>query len=203
MTKTSKRQQIPRWYERERWMYADDRQSLKKYAEFLRLFPWKLYGTFTFAHKIGDDEADWQFASFIDCLERALKANVAHVRGAEKRFSGCGKPASRRHFHVVLTSTADLRKSLVEALWVLLTQNREDGAKVEVYDGCEDAVYYILKKMNTVHGEWDHRNLQLFHPQGNTLPLNTRQRRTFQRHQARLLAQDHRCERKPVAADCT
>ncbi len=92
-----------RWYERENLPYAADWKLVEGYADWLKLVEWKLFCTFTFAGKVSDAHANRGFDEFIDGLERHVKCDVGYVRGDERRFSGCGKPASGRHFHALLT----------------------------------------------------------------------------------------------------
>jgi hypothetical protein len=110
-------QNLARWYERERWPYTADRQIVEKYATWLRRIPWKLFCTFTFASRVSDQQADNVFAEYINQLEKFYRSDIGYVRGDEKRLSGCGKPASGRHFHALLTSAAPLHPFFVESIW--------------------------------------------------------------------------------------
>jgi hypothetical protein len=181
----------PRWYERENALYLADREKVEQYAAFVKLVPWKLYGTFTFAWRVTDAQAENTFAEFINRLERHLKSDVGYVRGAEKRVSGCGKPASGRHFHALLTSPTNVEPLLVEALWTSIAATEYSGAHVEPYNNTGNAASYVLKLMHHPDGEWSHRKLHLFHPDANNQHLNARRRRTLQRHQARVKASAH------------
>ena len=40
------------WYDQANWPYAGDRRTADGYAAWVRLVPWKLFGTFTFAWKV-------------------------------------------------------------------------------------------------------------------------------------------------------
>jgi hypothetical protein len=103
----SKRQwDCQRWYEV--MPVQRDIESVQRYAEWLALLPWQVYGTYTFAWAVSDAQADKVFAAFINRLEFELGAPIGFVRGDEKRWSGCGMPASPRHFHVMMASTATL-----------------------------------------------------------------------------------------------
>ena len=89
--------------------YASNRALTREYAAWLERIPWQLYCTLTFAWRVSDPQALKTFNSYIDRLERALRSSVTYIRGDEKRFSGCGKPASGRHFHVVMASRVVIR----------------------------------------------------------------------------------------------
>jgi hypothetical protein len=113
--------------------YAASRKAVQECSTWLKQVPWQLFCTLTFAWKVSDQQAIAIFKKFIDQLERLLKNNVCHVRGNEKRFSGCGKPACGRHFHVLLASNALMTPAIVERLWTSMAGQRPDkaGALVE------------------------------------------------------------------------
>src|SRR5581483_9712002 len=93
--------------------YQRDLEILHAYGEFLKEFRWQLFCTFTFAWPVSDVQADRVFKAFIDRLEAKTGGCLGYVRGDEKRFSGCGMPASPRHFHVLMTSETYLDPGLV------------------------------------------------------------------------------------------
>jgi Ssp1 endopeptidase immunity protein Rap1a len=156
-----------RWYEREHTPYAADRKLVEEYAHWVKEIDWKLFGTFTFAWRVSDQQAEKIFAAFIDRLERTLKADVGFVRGDEKRPSGCGRPACGRHYHALLASAAPMEAAAVEWLWMSMAGNRsyDAGAKVEPYDPARNGAEYLMKFINKVDGDWAFRKLQLFHPE--------------------------------------
>jgi hypothetical protein len=176
-----------RWYERERLPYAVDRRVVKQYADWLNVVPWKLFCTFTFAWKVSDPQADKVFAEFINRVEKALRCDVGYVRGDEKRFSGCGKPACGRHFHALLTCAAPVSHLYIEAVWMSMAGNRSDcaGAKVEPYDPTKNGAAYVLKFVNQADGDWTFRKLHLFHSSVSLRKIDKRLRRSLRRHRAR------------------
>ena|SRR3989442_3656454 len=181
-------EKVARWYERERWPYAIDRKKVEEYARWLKQIEWKLFCTFTFAWKVSDPQAERIFAEFTNRLERALKCDVGFVCGAEKRFSGCGKPACARHFHSLVTCPAPVNPYYVEGLWMSMAGNRSDyaGAQVQAYDPTRNGAEYVLKFINKVEGDWTFRKLQLFHPEARSLQTVTKRlRRHLRRHKAR------------------
>jgi hypothetical protein len=186
----TKKEQPTHWYEQSCWPYASAHQTVEQYATWLSVVPWQLICTLTFAWKINDQRADKVFAGFIDRLETVIKGNIAFVRGDEKRFSGCGKPACARHFHTLFASEKPLDPSVVEVLWKSMAGNRSDdaGAQVKPYDPAQNGASYILKSINSQYGDWAFRKLYLFHPEARSLQtMNKRLRRNLRRQHARAL----------------
>jgi hypothetical protein len=175
-----------RWYEREHWPYMVDRERVEAYAHWLKQVRWRLFGTFTFAWRVSDQQADKTFAEFINRLERHLKCDIGYVRGDEKRFSGCGKPACARHYHVLLATAAQVSPGLVEAIWMSMAGNRSDnaGAVVKPYNPKLNGVSYVLKLITQPEGNWESRKLHLFHPSVSVGSVTSRMRRHLRRHPA-------------------
>jgi hypothetical protein len=149
---------------------------------------WKFFCTFTFAWKVSDLQAEKTFAVFKDRLERTLRCEVCIVRGDEKRFSGCGKPASGRHFHALLTCVAPVQATFIESLWTSMAGNRADGAGalVEQYNANENGARYVLKYVYQPEGNLALKNLELFHPEARgSQKMNKRWRRRLKRFNAR------------------
>jgi hypothetical protein len=175
-------------YEREYRNRAACRKAIAHCAEWIKLVPWDLFCTFTFAWKASDQQADEAFARFINQLERKLRSDVGYVRGDEKRFSGCGKPACGRHFHVLLTSAAIMASKDVEELWTSVAGQRSDdaGALVVPFNPSLNGVAYVLKLINQAGGDWSFRNLHLFHPSATPEMFKLRWRRHLRRHRSRV-----------------
>ncbi len=157
------------------------------YTAWLGLIPWQLFCTFTFCWPVSDPQALNVFNGFVNRLERYLRGPVAYVRGDEKRFSGCGKPAAPRHYHVVLTAHRRIDPSFVTDLWMSLAVRRKNGAgaDVRIYDPALPGVAYILKFINEPDGDWGFRNLDLFLDAIEFTHPNHRQRRRMLRHKNR------------------
>lgn len=183
---TTEARSAGRWYERENWPYVADRAITEDYAEWLNEVDWKLFCTFTFAGRVSDPYAIKTFEKFINRLEFSLKCDVGYARGDEKRFSGCGKPASPRHFHALLTCTAEASSKFVEDLWTSMAGNRVDGAGalVKPYDASLDGASYAMKRINQSEGGWDFGKLHLFHPSVREQKITKRMRRHLRRHPA-------------------
>lgn len=186
MNSTTKWQQ-PKWYDRDNWPYESDRKFVKEYAWWIKEVAWQLFCTFTFAWPVSDQQADKTFDEFINRLQRMIKADVAFVCGSEKRFSGCGKPACGRHFHVLLASAARMHPAVVKYLWQSMAGNRSDdaGAKVEPYDSHGNGAEYVVKYAPEADFQWKFKNLELFHPARGLLDMTAHSRRHLRRHKAR------------------
>jgi hypothetical protein len=174
-----------KWYERPYWLYTEDKQTMAAYAEWFKSVEWKLFATFTFGSQHSDERADWKFKEFINSLEREIKADIIYVRGDEKRFSGCGKPACMRHFHVILTSAAPLDPFFVECRWKDIAGHRHDGADVYPFDSGLPGVQYVFKMMNQPYGEWKAENLHLAFQMVRE-KITARVRRHIKRHEHRM-----------------
>jgi hypothetical protein len=181
--------EMNKWYDRQHMPYTADHNTAQDYADWINQIPWKLFCTFTFAWRVSDVQADKTFHEFINRLEHYLKCDVGYVRGDEKRFSGCGKPASGRHYHVLLTAAAPINPIYVELLWMSMAGTRQDlgGAKVDCYQAQLNGPSYVMKMINHVHGDWGFRNLHLFHPKITLEKPDRRMRRHLRRHQARKI----------------
>jgi hypothetical protein len=185
------RENAIRRYERENRPYGADPKIVAAYAAFFMRVKWQLFCTFTFGSRLAtfgsqlsDEEANRRFAEFINLLEHWYKADIVYIRGDEKRFSGCGKPGSPRHFHAVMTSAAPLHPPVVASLWTHMVGNWDDGADVQSYDADRNGIGYVLKKMDQQHGDWTFYKLHLVLPV-NVKDLNRQKRRNLRRHEAR------------------
>jgi hypothetical protein len=176
------------WYDRQRWTYMADRIMAENYATFFRQIPWQLFCTFTFAWPVSDPQADAVFSGFINSIEHHYRSDVGFVRGDEKRSSGCGKPASPRHYHALLACAVPVSLGYVADLWMSIAGHRSDGAgaKVDIYDPDKNGASYALKLINQPGGDWTlSRNLYLFLPAATIEVKGKRMRRHSLRHSAR------------------
>jgi len=167
-------------------LYEKYKKDVGEYADWFKQVKWRFFGTFTFAWKVSDQQAKKDFNGFIDRLESLLKCDVGYVRGDEKRFSGCGKPASARHFHAILTCVAPASSEFIAELWMSMMGRRSNGAGALVlpYDPNLNGVSYVLKQINQPDGDWDFRKLHLFHPLAGEEKVTKRLRRYLRRHPA-------------------
>ncbi len=159
-----------RWYEV--MPVHRDIESVQQYAEWLAPVPWQVYATYTFAWRVSDAQADRDFNAFIDYLEFELGAPIAFVRGDEKRYSGCGMPATPRHYHVLMASTATLDPLRLVDRWRAFggsgrlkfngIDHEYDSAKVTDHFDPRQKLEYTLKFINETDGDWVHRNLHFF-----------------------------------------
>ena len=166
-------------------MYAS-RGDLREYVVWLQSVPWQLFATFSFVWPVSDAQAAQVFKAFMNRLEKSLRCPIAYVRGDEKRFSGCGKPAVPRHYHVLLAAAVRLDPTYVADTWMRMAGFRANGggANVRAYDPSGNAIAYTLKFISEPDGNWDSRNLDLY-LLSPTVEINHRIRR-------RLARQAHR-----------
>lgn len=179
---------MPKWYERECRSYIQDQQAIDEFALWLKKIQWKFFCTFTFAWRVSDGQAEKVFDAFIDRLECHSRCEICFVRGDEKRFSGCGMPASARHFHVLMTCVAHVHSEFIKSLRMSMGGNRADGAGAQVkeYNPNKNGVRYVLKHIYQPEGNLAFRNLELFHPEARaSQTMNKRWRRRLKRSNAR------------------
>jgi hypothetical protein len=164
--------------QRQHW---DDHKQL---VEWLRQVPWQIFCTLTFAWSVSDAQADRVFAAFVDRMERQLRCPLTYIRGDELRFSGCGKPAAPRHYHVLFAAELKLKPHWVANIWMGLAGARANraGAEVSEYDPNRDALAYTLKFIYQPDGDWSFKNLDLFIASANVRSANCRARRRISRH---------------------
>jgi hypothetical protein len=158
------------------------RDDLEQLVEWLGQVPWQICGTLTFAWSVSDPQADRVFAVFVDRMERQLRCPLTYVRGDELRFSGCGKPAAPRHYHVLFAAECKLNPHWVADNWMALAGARANraGAHVCEYDPKRNALAYTLKLIYQPNGDWSFKNLDLFISGANL--GSCRARRRISRH---------------------
>jgi len=160
------------------------RDDLKQHVEWLRGVPWQIFCTLTFAWSVSDAQAHRVFTAFVDRMERHLRCPLTYIRGDELRFSGCGKPAAPRHYHVLFAAERQLEPHWVATTWTALAGARANGAGAHVceYDPNRNAIAYTLKLINQPNGDWSFKNLDLFIGAANIRNGNCRARRRIFRH---------------------
>ncbi|MFP5205901.1 MAG: hypothetical protein ACLGSH_11140 [Acidobacteriota bacterium] len=178
---------LTRYYDRPNMPYSSDRTMVRAYSDWLRPIPWQLFCTFTFPKRVSDQEAVKTFDEFIAELESFYNSDIAYVRGDEKRFSGCGKPASPRHFHALFACDERLSASYITFRWSEKVGERSVGesASIVPYAPQLGGVYYVLKSINQPHGDWAMHKLDHFLPNREPICSNWRARRHLRRRLAR------------------
>jgi hypothetical protein len=158
--------------------------DLKQHVEWLSQVPWQVFCTLTFAWRVSDAQANRVFTVFVDRMERYLRCPLTYVRGDERRFSGCGKPAAPRHYHVLFAAECKLETYWVAGMWTALAGARVEGAGAHVceYDPNRNALAYTLKLINQPNGDWSFKNLDLFISGANLHGASHRARRRISRH---------------------
>jgi hypothetical protein len=162
--------------------------DLQSYVAWLQKVPWQLFCTFTFAWRVSDPQADAVFKSYISRLECSLRCPITYIRGAEKRFSGCGKPGAPRHFHALLGAACHLNPRPISDAWIDMAGRRENGAgaDVRIYDRSLGGLAYTLKFINRAGGDWQFHNLDLFLYPRDSSNTSCKQRRRLSRQARRL-----------------
>jgi hypothetical protein len=158
------------------------------YVQWFQGISWQLFCTFTFAWKISDVRAALVFRAFMNRLEKSLHCPIAYVRGDEKRFSGSGKPAVPRHYHVILAAAVRLDPTYIANTWMQMAGFRANGAGAKVcpYDPNGNAIAYCLKFIFQPDGDWDFKNLDFYLSPVSAMNTNRRQRRRLLRHAQRI-----------------
>jgi len=161
------------------------------YANWLSVIPWQLFATLTFARPVGDARATQVFGGCVDRMEQYFRCPLVYVRGDERRFSGCGMPSIRRHFHVLFAAAVPLGPRVCSRYL------DPDGRKPEERRGCgcsnlrsdRGALAYSLKQIFEIDGDWSFANLDLYLPNPGA-HRSARTRRRLARHAKRALVAD-------------
>jgi len=174
------------------------RKTTAAYEHWLRQVPWQLFVTLTFAYQVSDAQASRIFAEFINRAEAHVRAPIAYVRGDEKRYSGCGKPAAPRHYHLLMASTAPLPADWLRATWEAMAGRRQNGAGGDFrrYDPDRGGIRYVLKTIGYDGGDWAPRNLEFFLPAKTSVDgrlKNHRERRRESRQLRRVETVSRAC----------
>jgi hypothetical protein len=166
----------------------NQRQQVSVYTNWLRTIPWQLFVTLTFAWRVADAQAEQVFTTFVDRLERHFRCPLVYVRGDERRFSGCGMPAIRRHFHALFAAAVPLARAVVHDTWIEMAGSGKNqaGADVRIYDPKRGALSYSLKTIFDADGDWSMDNLDLY-LRNPSKQSNARDRRRRARHAKRVL----------------
>jgi len=169
-----------------------DKGRVSDYASWLAVIPWQLLATLTFAWRVGDVQAIQVFRGFVDRAERHYRCPLVYVRGDERRFSGCGMPLIRRHFHVLFAAAVSLDPTFVRDIWIQMAGSRKNdaGADVRIYDSDRGGLAYSLKNIFEQDGDWSFANLDLCLPISQAY-ANARARRRQVRHANRVFQAEH------------
>lgn len=160
------------------------------YAHWFGKVPWQLFGTLTFVWSVSDPQAVKVFDAFINLIERSLRCPITYLRGDEIRFSGCGKPAAPRHFHVLLAAAVPLDSKFIAKAWMRMAGfgANGEGAKVDAYDPKKNGIGYCLKLIFQPDGDWAFKNLDFYLCPPEAMNRNRRQRRRLLRNAQRMFS---------------
>jgi hypothetical protein len=171
------------------------------YGDWFRTFRWDWFVTLTFGCELRNKAAEMVLVRFVDELEQKVKAPISYLAAREEgSYSGCGKPAIRVHFHLLVGCAAPLTASTISDLWNLprFGGKRVKGASAHVvpYDPLQGAAYYCFKHLSAVKkdnndDDWSEHHLELVslvRPASYATSAKTRQR--WKRQQQRYAAMD-------------
>ena len=133
--------------------------TCEKYGEWLAGYDWRAYFTGTFRKEIGPECAKKWLANFLYELQTEIRGAVACVSALEGKWSGCGRPGSRFHWHILLAAAPWLTESLLDAAKPLWEKLYGD-AVLEQYEKRQSAAYYIMKQISDPNFEYELFNLE-------------------------------------------
>lgn len=161
-------------------------------GEWFRHWSWNWWVTLTFDHVISGDGASAVFDEYLNELERHLRAPVSCLIGREdENDSGCGMPAVRVHFHLLMAAGVYFPKAAITGLWKLPRfggyRTAGESPYVRPYDPNKGAANYTLKFQKDPAWDVGYRHLDLLSPRApKSAATSSRQRRRLSRRDARL-----------------
>ena len=166
-------------------------EGRKNLGDWLRGWDWRWWVTLTSSRDLAPDEADALLDDCLGELEAVFHDSLTCMIGQEqKTYSGCGKPAGRVHFHLLIGSAVNLPASAI-VNWRQQSKfggsrTSGAGAYVRSYDPNRGAVSYLLKFMADPAWDVRFRSLELLSPQTPiSSATSSRMRRRLQRCEER------------------
>ena len=175
----------------DRWPTSVDRYTQQQYADWFRTFRWSWWLTLTFDREVGSLQATALLERYLRELEVRSAAPLSCLIGQEqKHYSGLGKPAGTIHFHVLVSSTADLSVEVFKQYWERLPYGGErtsgPSAHVERYDQGRSPAYYIFKTLHESPDGWELRRPEIMSPvRPASWHTSARTRRSIRRQEKR------------------
>lgn len=163
-------------------------------ADWLRPWPWDWWMTLTFSAHIQPERASFLLKCYLRELEETHGDQVSCLIGREqKTWSGCGSPAGRVHFHLLLASPFHLTEAALKDLWSLPKYGgtRTSGASAAVwpYNPGGGAIDYLIESSKDPAWDHDEWKLELLSPvTARGAHGTSRSRRKDRRRQERLAA---------------
>jgi hypothetical protein len=138
-------------------------------AEWLYDWKWKWWVTLTFSNNICKASATALLDEYLNEVESTYGDSLTCVIAQEqKTYSGCGKPAGRVHFHLLVGCSIDLGWRPLQELWQLPQYGGDRttgaGADVRKYDPQRGAFTYLAKVHQDRAADLTFRNLELLSP---------------------------------------
>ena len=153
----------------DRWATSVVRYHQQQCADWFREFKWSWYLTLTFDREVGSMQASALLELYLRDLEiRGRDTLSCLIVKEQKHYSGFGKPAGRVHFHLLVSTTADLTANVFENYW----QRPQYGgawtagpsALALPYDPAISATYYLFKTLYESPDNWELRREKLVSP---------------------------------------
>jgi hypothetical protein len=153
----------------DRWATSVDRNHQQQYAAWLRKINWSWYVTLTFDREVGSMQASALLELYLRDLEiRSRNTLSCLIVKEQKHYSGLGTPAGRVHFHVLVSTTADLTAKDFVDQWGKPQYGGErtsgPSALVRPYDAAISATYYLFKTLYESPDNWELRREKLLGP---------------------------------------
>jgi hypothetical protein len=152
-----------------RWESSVDRYHQQQYADWFRKINWTWYLTLTFDREVSSMSASALLESYLRDLEAWLRSTLSCLIVKEqKNYSGLGQPAGRIHFHLLVSTTANLTAKVLEVHWQTQKYGGAwtagDSAQALPYDPATSATYYLFKTLYESPDNWELRREHLLSP---------------------------------------
>lgn len=159
-------------------------------AEWLQAVPWQQMATLEFPWSINHKTVLGHFDSYINAVERDVRARVGSVYVMERR-STSGAPV-QPHIHALLASPKHLDATDLADMWLdhvghASNPAYRDLARFDSFDKGGNELLYVCKSLDYPDACWDTRNLNYFLPDGNrSTPTDHQSLRSMRRFQASM-----------------
>jgi hypothetical protein len=153
----------------DRWATSVDRYHQQQCADWFREFKWSWDLTLTLDREVGSMQSSDFLERYFRDLEILSRDTLSCLIVKEqKHYSGLGKPAGRVHFHVLVSTTADLTAKDFVDHWEKPQYGGErtsgPSALVRPYDAAISATYYLFKTLYESPDNWELRREKLVSP---------------------------------------
>ena len=169
-------------------------------------FRWSWWVTLTFDREVGSLEASALLERFLRELEvRSADTLSCLIVKEQKHYSGLGKPAGTIHFHLLVSSTADLSVEVFKEYWERPPYGGErtsgPSAHVQRYDQSRSPTYCIFKTLRESPDNWELRRPEIMSPTRPASWHTSAGTRRSIRHQEARDREARRCGRSRKSAE--